>query len=175
MDEQTRYRVTGSLFLIAIAVIVFPMLFDGEGLPQVRIEPLRLNEEVPAVPRRGDLAPESDLIDRARELAAQTDAEGYLTDRGNRLGEPVLSEADASTRVWAVQVASFSDEDNALALRDRLRGDGYEAFISSLKRDDEVLSRVAVGPLLNREDADTLRRNLTDALALETRIVAFSN
>lgn len=175
MDEQTRYRITGSLFLIAIAVIVFPMLFDGEGLPQVRIEPLEFSEETPVVPRREDVAPESHLIARARELATQTDAEGYLSDRGSRLGEPVLSEADEATRVWAVQVASFSDEDNALALRDRLRGDGYEAFISSLKRDDEVLSRVAVGPLLNHDDADTLRQDLSDELALEARIVAFSN
>ena len=175
MDEQTRYRVTGSLFLLAIAVIVFPMLFDGEGLPPVVINPLDVPKEIPDVTRRTDVAPESDLLVRAEELRAQVDEQGFLTEQGTRFGEPVLTEADGSTRVWAVQLASFSEEENALALRDRLRGEGYEAFISTVRDDQKILSRVAVGPLLNRHDADVLRESLTESMALEARIVAFSN
>jgi DedD protein len=175
MDEQTRYRVTGSLFLLAVAVIVFPMLFDGEGLPPVEIEPLDVQQITPAVTPRVDIAPATDLIDRAAELSAQVDTDGYLSDGGTRFGEPVLSEADDETRVWAVQLASFTDEDNALALRDRLRQEGFEAFISTVRKDDEVLNRVAVGPLLDRSDADNLRNTLSQDLALDARIVAFSN
>lgn len=175
MNEQTRYRVTGSLFLLAVAVIVFPMLFDGEGLPPVEVEPLTVERVAPKVMRREDLAPATDLLERAAELSAQVDDEGYLTDGGTRFGEPILTEADDTTRVWAVQLASFSDEENALNLRDRLRQDGYEAFISTMRKNDEVLSRVAVGPLLDRDDADTLRDTLSQDLSLDARIVAFSN
>ena len=80
MDEQTRYRVTGSLFLLAVAVIVFPMLFDGEGLPPVEIEPLSVERVTPTVMRREDVAPATDLLERSAELSAQVDEEGFLTE-----------------------------------------------------------------------------------------------
>ncbi|MGD8417121.1 MAG: SPOR domain-containing protein [Pseudomonadales bacterium] len=176
MDEQTRYRVTGSLFLLAVAIIVFPMLFDGKGLATIEIEPLDVPKTAPEVTRREDVAPETDLVARAQQLAAEVDDEGFQADAaGTRFGEPVLSEPDDATRVWAVQLASFSDEDNALKLRDRVRGDGFEAFISTAKQDGRVLNRVAVGPLLDRQEADHLRDELSDALSLDARIVAFSN
>ncbi len=176
MDEQTRYRVTGSLFLLAVAIIVFPMMFDGEGLRAVEIEPLDVPKTTPDVSRREDVAPSTDLVARVEELAAEVDDQGFQTDAtGTRFGEPVLSETDASTRVWAVQVASFGEEDNALKLRDQLRTDGYEAFISTVKQDGHVLNRVAVGPFLDETEADHLRDTLSDSLSLDARIVAFSN
>ena len=176
MDEQTRYRVTGSLFLLAVAIIVFPMLFDGEGLDAVEIEPLDVPKTVPDVSLREDVAPATDLVARVEELAGEVDEEGFQTDpTGTRFGEPVLSESDATTRIWAVQVASFGEEGNALKLRDQLRGDGYEAFISTVKQDGHVLNRVAVGPFLDQTEAGNLRDELSDVLSLDARIVAFSN
>lgn len=176
MDEQTRYRVTGSLFLLAVAIIIFPMLFDGEGLKAVQIEPLDVPKTVPDVDRRDDIAPATDFEARVEELAGRVDEEGFQTDAaGTRFGEPVLTEANAATRVWAVQVASFGEEGNALKLRDRLRSDGYEAFISTVKQEGQVLSRVAVGPFLEESEAEALRGELSAALSLNARIVAFSN
>jgi cell division septation protein DedD len=175
MDEHTRYRVTGSLFLLAVAVILFPMLFDGAGLPPVEIERLSVPLDKPAVTRRQDVAPETDVVERVSELVAEVDDTGFLAESGTRFGEPLLLEASVSTRVWAVQLASFSEVENAQKLRDQLRGDGYEAFISTVKKDQVIMSRVAVGPLLSRADADNLRDELSASLSLEARIVAFSN
>ena len=177
MDEQTRYRVTGSLFLLAIAVILFPMLFDGAGLEPLEIEPLNVPKEVPDVPSRETMAPASDFIARADALREAVDEEGFQADAGGtRMGEPVLSEPDETTRVWAVQVASFGEEANALKLRDRLRAADREAFISTVRQDEETLRRVAVGPLLDRAEADGLRDELAATLGLtDARVVAFSN
>jgi len=177
MDEQTRYRVTGSLFLLAVVVILFPMLFDGAGLETVHIEPLDVPKTSPDVARRSEKAPESDLIARAAALSEEMDDEGFQNDAaGTRIGEPVLTEADEDTRVWAVQVASFGEEENALKLRDELRNLEFEAFISTVRQNDAVLRRVAVGPLLDRNAADGLRDELSDVLALEdVRVVAFAN
>ena len=38
MDEVLRYRLTGAIFLLAVAVIVLPMVFDGDGLPAVTVQ-----------------------------------------------------------------------------------------------------------------------------------------
>lgn len=177
VSEQTRYRVTGSLFLLAIAVILFPMLFDGAGLEPLEIEPLNVAKEVPDVPSRIDQAPESDFVARADALRASVDDQGFQDEvEGTRMGEPVLSEPDASTRVWAVQVASFGEEENALKLRDRLRSDEKAAFISTVRHNNVTLRRVAIGPLLDRDEADDLRDELASALGLsDVRVVAFSN
>ena len=59
--------------------------------------------------------------------------------------------------IWAVQLASFASPVNATALRDRLLGDGFEAWTSTARRDVGVRTRVAIGPLLDRGDADRMR------------------
>lgn len=177
IDEQTRYRVTGSLFLLAIAVILFPMLFDGAGLAPLEIAPLDVPQTVPDVPSRTDIAPDSNYMARADALREAVDEDGFQADAaGTRMGEPVLTEPDAATRVWAVQVASFGEEDNALKLRDQLRASDQEAFISTVRQNGDTLRRVAVGPLLNLTEAEEIRDALAGSLGLsDVRVVAFSN
>ena len=176
VNEQTRYRVTGGLFLLAVVVIVVPMLFDGAGLAPVVIEPLDVPKVVPDVRRRVDVAPASEILERSAELAAQVDESGFQTDAtGTRFGEPVLSEPGTATAVWAIQLASFESDENALKLRDRLRREGHEAFISTVRKSGRVLRRVAIGPFLEREVAEKLRDEISREFSLEARLVAFSN
>lgn len=174
MDEQTRYRVTGSLFLLALAIICLPMLFDGEGIPSIELPPLPEPEPAPQVQPLEQLAPASDYVARIESLRQQTDPDGFDVATGTRFGEPVLSDPVADTAAWAVQVASFAEQDNALKLRARLRGQGFEAFISTTNADAEVRHRVAVGPLLNQSDAVDMRAELSQLLDLEARLMAFS-
>ena len=145
------------------------------GVAPVTIEPISVPLVSPLVTPRHEVAPDSDVMERVAELRRQVDEEGYLEDSGTRFGEPVLTEVEAGTRVWAVQVASFANPDRAFRLRDELRSDGHEAFVSSHKTASEVLTRVAVGPFLSEVDADSMRLLITDERSLKARIVAFSN
>lgn len=186
MKEQTRYRVTGSLFLLALAVICLPMLLDGAGVPARSLPDLPMAAELPEVTpvagpaggRRPEADPE-ERLERLREqvqpLREEVDDEGFLTRTGTRFGEPVLTPADADTEIWAVQVASFEDADNARAFRARLRDDGYESFLSTLRAGETVLSRVAVGPLLDGERAEILKDELSGRYGVSARLMAFSN
>jgi len=175
LKEETRYRVTGSLFLLALAVICLPMLFDGAGLPARDLPPLELDEPLPEPVMSAEPAPTSDFVERVQTLREQVDDEGFMADSGTRFGEPVLSETGADTDVWAVQVASFAEADNAESFRGRLREDGYEAFLSTVKSGDQVLSRVAVGPLVDENQATTLQRELSARYDTQARLMAFSN
>lgn len=175
MDAQTRYRVTGSLFLLAIAIICLPMIFDGEGAAPLDLPPLDLPAQTPDVTALNTVAPDSDVVARADELRKHYDDEGYSASNGSRVGEPVLTTPDQATRVWAVQVASFAESDNAVKLRDELREAGFEAFISSLRSEDGIMSRVAVGPLLSSEDASEMQKQLAKSVSTDTRVMAFSN
>lgn len=175
MKEETRYRVTGSLFLLALAVICLPMLFDGAGLPARELPPLPMAETLPDPQTADRRVPESDFVARVEALRDSVDEDGFLTETGTRFGEPVLTDTRSDTDVWAVQVASFADADNAESFRTRLREDGYEAFISTTRQGEQVLSRVAVGPLLDGERADSLKDELSARYDTRARLMAFGN
>lgn len=214
LTEQTRYRLIGTIFLVAVAAITLPMLFDGEGVEPMQLDPLppaTLEVERDDTPLP-DMTP---ALDAQRELAAEIDEDGYAKDTGTRFGEPVLleeppaaqAEADA-TRAnaphgaleapsptppaadaaetapaeapaapalkWAVQVASFTQAENATALRDRLVGDGYTAFLSNVKRDGKVVTRVAVGPYITRDAAAREKDDVDQRYRVQAAVVRFS-
>ena len=87
----------------------------------------------------------------------------------------MLTEPTRETRIWAVQVASFKDSARARTLRNSLRQQSFEAFLSTVQQNDEVLYRVAVGPLLNESDAQRMRNELTMIVEQPARIMAFAN
>lgn len=176
MSEQTRHRVTGSLFLLALAVIFVPMLFDGDGVPGVMLEPVEVDHVPEAVQWFEEVAPASDFVERVAELRREVDDQGFHRETGARIGEPVLSIPDERTEAWAVQLASFARQESAVDLRDTLRTDGFEAFVSSYKPPEgEVLSRVAVGPVLDVARAERLQQELSRRYEVEARIMAFGS
>ncbi|HET6782412.1 MAG TPA: SPOR domain-containing protein, partial [Pseudoxanthomonas sp.] len=58
---------------------------------------------------------------------------------------------------FAVQLGAFSKAADANALRDKLRAGGFSAFVEQVKTDKGTLSRVRVGPVASRADADKLK------------------
>ncbi|MDE0064120.1 MAG: SPOR domain-containing protein [Gammaproteobacteria bacterium] len=176
MTEQTRYRITGSLFLLALAVIFLPMLFDGDGVPGVVVAPVDVDFVPEAVQRFEEAAPASDFAERVAELRQEVDEQGFHLETGTRIGEPVLSVPDDATDAWAVQLASFARQENAMDLRDKLRADGFEAFVTSYRPPGgDVLNRVAVGPFLDVSRAERLQRELSQRYEVEARIMAFGS
>lgn len=172
MQERTRYRVTGSLFLLALAVIFLPMLFDGAGQPVPQIPAQRVTTPPPELPAFEDIVPDSDVVERARALDAEVDDEGFSTSTGTRFGEPVLNLPSEATTSWAVQAASFASLDNARAFREDLRAAGYEAFVSSVRTaNEQTMHRVAVGPYLDIDDANDAQGAIADTFSVSPRIV----
>ncbi|MCY7313969.1 MAG: SPOR domain-containing protein [Pseudoxanthomonas sp.] len=68
---------------------------------------------------------------------------------------------------FAVQVGAFSQVADAHALRDRLRGQGFSAFVQQVQTDKGTLHRVRVGPAANRADADALKSQLSAQAGLQ--------
>ena len=204
LTEQTRYRLIGTIFLVAVAAVVLPMLFDGEGVAPMQLDPVPVTdfEVSPDTSPPPDMTP---ALEARRELTEAIDPDGFATDTGTRVGEPVLLEEpadDAPATVaaddapatpleptqlapaplaptalelkWAVQVASFAQAANATALRDRLVGDGYTAFLSTVKRDGQTVTRVAVGPFIDRADAAAEKSELDRRYDVQAAIVRFT-
>jgi len=171
MNERNRYRVTGSVFLIAVAVIFLPMIFDGAGAPIRDAPPVPTRVNVaPVLQDIDDVVPATDVVKRVEELRQEVDDEGFATATGTRFGEPVLLPLRDRTTIWAVQAASFANHDNALAFRSKLRAGGYEAFISSVQdssSESGKMHKVAVGPLLSQEDARAMQQAIGEIFAVQ--------
>jgi DedD protein len=65
--------------------------------------------------------------------------------------------------MWAVQLGSFGDKNNAEKLATDLRKQGFAAFLSQLSTDSGLLQRVRVGPQKDRESAEAMAARLKKA------------
>ncbi len=74
--------------------------------------------------------------------------------------------ASASGTGFAVQVGAFAAANDATALRDKLRGAGFNAFTESVRTDKGTLTRVRVGPAMTRAEADQLKAGVQSKLGI---------
>jgi general secretion pathway protein D len=65
---------------------------------------------------------------------------------------------------WSVQVASFTDSDDAERLRARLQQLGYTSYVRNVATAEGMRWRVYAGPVVNRDAADRLRASIADSL-----------
>ena len=204
MNEITRYRLIGSIFLLSLAAIFVHLVFDAPA-PERDSDFLIDQEEETAAAAQSDdsqwLAPqqevdeliaelkqregdldaaltESRVQERVSALTEQVDADGYWSENGTRFGEPILSPVRSDTTVFAIQLATFDDPDNAKSLRQQLRDDDQEAFISQYKQrglgGEKIRYRVAVGPLLSHTLAKEKRASYTQTYGVQAIVVAMS-
>lgn len=67
---------------------------------------------------------------------------------------------------FAVQLGAFSAAADADRLRDRARAAGFSAFVQQVRTDKGTLSRVRVGPVMSRADADQLKAQVSARLGI---------
>ena len=73
------------------------------------------------------------------------------------------STATSTTGMWAVQLGSFSNRENAERLAADLRKQGFAAFLSGLATGSGQLHRVRIGPQKDRDDAEAMAARLKSA------------
>jgi len=64
------------------------------------------------------------------------------------------------TQSWVVQMGSFSERANAMALRDRIRTRRYPAYVEAVATRKGTIYRVRVGPEHSRAKAEALQAKL---------------
>lgn len=81
--------------------------------------------------------------------------------------------APATSGNWVVQLGSFSSADNAEGLRQTLRTQGYNAYTLSARVDGRNITRVFVGPVVERAEANRLRDELARRQGSNGLVVAY--
>ena len=115
-------------------------------------------------------------VSGASEPATPSEASPARSDRA-AAGEPdggsgrtQAVEAPAAGG-WMIQLGSFAKSENALALRKRLQAGGYPAHVESGSSAQGEVSRVFVGPMPDRKQANAAAAKLRREMALEGIVV----
>ncbi len=184
LDKGLKQRMVGALVLVALAVIFLPMLFsrpdeqrqivvDAPAMPAMPAMP-----EHPVVPAE---VPEPEPIPEPPQLP-QTQEEPAVAESATApaaVPPPAPSEpaakpashldANSLPVSWSVQLASLSSRERAVELQQRLRSQGYNAYVRSV----DGMNRVFVGPVIERAEANRLRDQLNRQQKLNGFIVRF--
>jgi len=74
---------------------------------------------------------------------------------------------------WVVQVGSFSSQQNAIGLRDKLRDGDFTTQVEKVRVAGKTHYRVRVGPFLERDEAEQKRKQLADKFKLSGRVLSY--
>ncbi len=182
MEERLKQRLVGAAVLACAGVVGIPLLLGDPLEPRSATTLV----EFPLLPEgkfNSRVVPLETPIDRSesiREGAKATSTTHFESAKLRSAPQvvPAPSGADgadteAPLAAWVVQLASFAKAENAMRLRDKLRDQGYTAFIEKVQGTKMPVTRVFVGPRLRREQANKTLETLRKQTGLEGLVVRY--
>ena len=191
LSRGRKRRVVGTIVLLALALIILPQLFDGEGSyqPQVQSriperpiitllpEPQQVRPVMVADSQSPSVGAEAESVELTEQALNGNESEpagvnsvasvtSLSTDTDSR---PTLN-AVGLPDGWVVQLGTFGDLDNASKLLTDLLAKGYKAYERRALRDEREISTILVGPVIVRAEAERLLAELATALDLKPLI-----
>ncbi len=183
MERALKERIIGAAALVLVVVLVVPVFLDGPpGEGEIVSERVPLpgqseqeNRTVVLDRDRTEPVPANQLADtppKSQPVVEPSDPEPEPV-KTSPAPEPVAEEAPAeqdepaatssSTGMWAVQLGSFGNQENAERLAADLRKQGHAAFLSQVMTSDGQRHRVRIGPQKDRAAAEAVAASLKKA------------
>ena len=184
MERALKERIIGAAILVLFVVLVVPIFLDGppndnevvservllpgqdaQSTQTVVLERNRTEPVPPASDSGGTVTKESESKP-AQPKTKETPAPPAAKKQPDKAppvaatAEPKAAPAASPTGMWAVQLGSFSNKENAEKLAADLRKQGYAAFLSQLGTGSGQLHRVRIGPQKDRESAEAMAGRL---------------
>jgi DedD protein len=185
MDRALKERIIGAIVLVLVVVLVVPVFLDGpSGDADI------VNERVP-LPGQSEQETKTIVLDRDRSNPVPSSSVGESAQSAPETKQVVVEQvpqakpveakpepvattpepqqqvsqmppqAASLTGMWAVQLGSFGNKENAERLAADLRKQGFAAFLSQLATSDGPLHRVRIGPQKDRESAEAMAARLS--------------
>tara|TARA_Y100001970_G_scaffold68302_1_gene87011 strand:+ start:6916 stop:7521 length:606 start_codon:yes stop_codon:yes gene_type:complete len=191
-------RLVGTVILVAVAVIILPDMLDGkkssngdvfvnvpsapakkpivnpEPFPDERVEasaqrPVEIVNEKPV--DEPDSPAESAPETRSDSTAKVNNSPNDDLARQTVVEAPEESEQNNS---WVIQLGSFRHQKNVKQLLDKLENAGYRAFSRPIETSSGPLTKVFVGPNLNKRELDGALSHLQELTGLRGKVTRFS-
>lgn len=193
MNIHLKQRLVGALVLIAAAAVFLPMLFEApkkilldrqSQIPQPSpfkkfqlVEPASRTSvsehKTPGQPV-GVKPAQTTKVAKQTKQASKPKAKASTTSKTTSAAsaKPKLDKQGLPV-AWVIQVASFAKKENAVKLKDELRGKNFSAYTKRIDTSQGPAVRVFVGPKLDKKRAEQVKQRLDKELKLNTLIVRF--
>ncbi len=145
MDQELKQRLVGAIVITSLAAIFVPMLFDD---PVDDSGQLMSELTLPPAPSMALDAESAKLPKSVEDVMALPPPAAI---------KKLQQQPTKKMPRWFVQVGTFGDEKNALAIRDKIRKQGFPVQINQKSSEKGVLYRVQVGPEIDRKRAEQLK------------------
>ena len=178
MVYNKKQRIVGTIVLMALVGVLFPVIFDGGDTFQAELE-----SRIPPEPQF-NLLPEPSPIRPV--IIADTDIEAGIegaqseiseNDDGHIISQSKEDEADLDLSPmlsgWSIRLGSFAEKQNATNLVERLYESEYKAYTREFNNSAGELVSVFVGPWIDKSIAEDYLSELEDKFRLAGDIVRY--
>ncbi|MCW8825267.1 MAG: SPOR domain-containing protein [Gammaproteobacteria bacterium] len=187
MNQQLKQRVIGAIVLISAAVIFIPALLDGSHKnvsplqerqtpqkPNFYFEDIKLPKSVDAVKTPSRIIEDKRDVSKLKPLVKPS-VESKANDETPKsiIRPDKVSVNPNSPSAWVVQIASLTNSERALELRDKLKKLGFSAFVEEIPKDGKKFYRVRVGPELKQAEAEALQQRIKKKMKLEGNVLRY--
>jgi DedD protein len=163
LDKTLQQRLIGAILLVALGVIFIPVLLDGSGFKSRNSRSIEMPAE-PEFPPLSEIKLEPVVPTHRKEQSAPVPVKKIETVESNReLKEPVSA--------FALQVSTVTIKDNAYDLRDKLRKQGYSAYVETRTKNGKTSYRVRIGPELDKSKLEKMKVTIKKEQGLDGFIV----
>lgn len=174
-------RIIGVVVLLSLAVIFLPFLSskhekespdnNGSNIPPM---PENVSTIVYRLSEGGVFLSDAPQIAPAPPAQPVNGGEASVPEQSAEKGQervPPVAKFDGASSAWIVQLGTFSQEQNALTLRNKLRAQGYPTFIEKFKSESGDLWRLSIGPELSVKRAEKLKADVEKMSGLQGMLV----
>jgi DedD protein len=191
-------RLVGTVILVAVAVIILPDMLDGKKSsngdvfvnvpaapakkPIVNPEPFPDERVVASAQRPVEIVNEKPVdepdspVESAPETSSDSTAQVNNSPNDDLARQTVVEAPKESEQnnSWVIQLGSFRHQKNVKQLLDKLESAGYRAFSRPIETSSGPLTKVFVGPNLNKRELDGALSHLQELTGLRGKVTRFS-
>ena len=187
MEEgRLKQRLVGAVVLVALAVIFIPILLSGgrdmempvfgsnvpersaeiRNIKHIDIKEMQETKSYQVNPKKMPIAkglPEPEVVKPQSPSIIDSIKNASILKEDKK---PLITD-----NVWAVQVGSFKNRTNALALQEKIRKKKLYAFVDRIMKKNTAIYRVRVGPQTSKEKAEKIKIKLKKEMNLSGLVV----
>ena len=155
MNENLKNRIVGAAIIIALAVIIIPMLFQGTGQKALKFKEIKNQEEIVF-----KYSEEVEELYQDKSLNIKTIKNNLDTKIVNYKDLKNKKDNNSSTKKWIIKVGSYSKKLNAEKQIQNLSDKKHQSFIMKSEKDNKIFYSVNIGPFFSVEDVKKNYSNL---------------
>ena len=177
MVYNKKQRIVGTIVLMALVGVLFPVIFDGGDTFQAELE-----SRIPPEPQFS-LLPEPNptrpvIIADADTDAGAEEGQSEISENDSQIisqSEEDEADLDLSPMLsgWSIRLGSFAEKQNAINLVERLHESEYKAYTREFNNSAGELVSVFVGPWIDKSIAEDYLSQLEDKFRLAGDIVRY--